>query len=69
MMIDGITALPSVESADSGESTHTVSFEKGIMISASTNITTGNEFHELLIIYGHRIIHCSRWSISFEKKT
>ena len=34
--------LTSVDSADSGEYTCTVSFKNGVMISASTNITIGN---------------------------
>ena len=37
--------LTSVGSADSGKYTCTVRFENGVEISASTNITIGNEYH------------------------
>ena len=37
--------LTSVDSADSGEYTCMVRFENGVEISASTNITIGNEYY------------------------
>ena len=37
--------LTSVDSADSGEYTCTVRFKNGVEVSASVNITIGNEYH------------------------
>ena len=50
--------LTSVGSADSGEYTCIVRFENGVEISASTNITIGNEYH-----YNYQLMWNHLWIV------
>ena len=53
------SSLTSVDSAESGEYTCTVTFENGVEISANTNITIGNSYLTIMVKRLILIMDCS----------